>query len=165
MPCCIGCSRPKLLPPPWPARSNRVAAWSSNSADHGNIRILVEGAYRALRQLGVQQPERLNPWYFPSIAEYSAILERCGIEVTYALLFDRPTPLQDGERGLENWFRMFGGRFMEPLADSQHAEFFRLVSGLRRALPAARRQLVRRLPPPAHRRAQIAANRSPSAGA
>ena len=95
---------------------------------YGNVRILVEGAYRALRQLGVQQPERWNAWYFPSIAEYSAILERCGIEVTFALLFDRPTPLQDGDRGLETWFRMFGGRFTEPLADSQHAEFFRLVS-------------------------------------
>ena len=35
-------------------------------------------AYRALRQLGVEQPERFNAWYFPSIAEYSAILERCG---------------------------------------------------------------------------------------
>jgi trans-aconitate 2-methyltransferase len=95
---------------------------------HGNIRVLLEGSYRALRQLGFPQPERFNPWYFPSVAEYSAILERCGIEVTCALLFDRPTPLQDGDRGLENWFRMFGGRFLEPLADTQQAEFFRLVA-------------------------------------
>jgi trans-aconitate 2-methyltransferase len=94
----------------------------------GNIKILVEGSYRALRQMGLPNPERLNPWYFPGIPEYSAILERCGIEVTRALLFDRPTPLQDGERGLETWFHMFGGRFLEPLADTQHAEFFRLVS-------------------------------------
>ena len=65
----------------------------------GNVQLLVEGAYHALRQLGVHQPERFNPWYYPSVAEYSAVLERCGIEVTFALLFDRPTPLQDGERG------------------------------------------------------------------
>ena len=83
---------------------------------HGNIRILVEAAYRALRQLGVEHPERFNPWYYPSIAEYAAILERCGLEVTFAHLFDRPTPLQDGERGLDTWFRMFGSRLMEPLA-------------------------------------------------
>jgi len=95
---------------------------------HGNIRVLVEGAYRALRHLGVPEPERLNPWYFPSVAAYSAVLESCGIEVTCALLFDRLTPLQDGERGLETWFHMFGGCFLEPLADSQHAEFFRLLS-------------------------------------
>jgi SAM-dependent methyltransferase len=94
---------------------------------HGNIPILVEGAYRALRHLGVQQPERLNPWYFPTIGEYSTILERCGIDVTYARLFDRPTPLQDGERGLETWFQMFGNCFTERVADSQIGEFFRLV--------------------------------------
>jgi hypothetical protein len=95
---------------------------------HGNVRILVDAAYRALRQLGVQHPERLNPWYYPSIAEYSAILESTGIEVTYALLFDRPTPLQDGERGLENWWRMFGSRLMEPLDDAGRADFFRLTA-------------------------------------
>jgi SAM-dependent methyltransferase len=96
---------------------------------HGNVQILAGGACRALRHMGVPEPERLNPWYFPSVAAYSAILERCGIEVTCALLFDRPTPLRDGERGLETWFHMFGGRFLEPLADSQHSEFFRLLSG------------------------------------
>src|ERR1035438_5033773 len=36
----------------------------------GNIRILVEGACHALHQLGVHQPERFNPWYYPSVAEY-----------------------------------------------------------------------------------------------
>ncbi|MCX6627531.1 MAG: methyltransferase domain-containing protein [Candidatus Solibacter sp.] len=94
----------------------------------GNIQILVDSAYHALRQLGINQPERFNPWYYPSVAEYSAILERCGIEVTFAHLFDRPTPLKDGERGLEAWFRMFGSRFMEPLDDAGAGEFLRLVS-------------------------------------
>jgi SAM-dependent methyltransferase len=94
----------------------------------GNIQVLVEGAYRALRQLGVNLPERFNPWYYPSIAEYSAILEGCGIEVAFALLFDRPTLLQDGGRGLETWFRMFGSRLMEPLTGAQRPDFLRLVS-------------------------------------
>jgi trans-aconitate 2-methyltransferase len=96
---------------------------------HGNVRILVEAAYRALRHLGVHQPERFNPWYYPSIAEYSAVLERCGIEVTFANLFDRPTPLHDGERGLDTWFRMFGSGLMESLTPAQHPEFLRLVEG------------------------------------
>lgn len=99
----------------------------SEFGGRGNIRVLAEGAYRALRELGVQEPERFNPWYYPSVAEYSTILERCGIEVTFASLFDRPTPLEDGERGLGNWFRMFGSRLMEPLDAAQHPEFLRLV--------------------------------------
>jgi trans-aconitate 2-methyltransferase len=94
----------------------------------GNCQILLQAAYHALSHLGAPHPERLNPWYFPSVAEYSAILENCGIEVTFAHLFDRPTPLPDGERGLETWFRMFGACLTEPLDDDATPEFFRLVS-------------------------------------
>jgi len=40
-------------------------------------------------------PNNLNPWYFPSIGEYSSLLEKVGFEVVFAQLFDRPTPLGD----------------------------------------------------------------------
>jgi SAM-dependent methyltransferase len=95
----------------------------------GNIAILVEGAYRALRRLGVEDPEKYNPWYFPGVGEYAPLLERHGIEVTFAALFDRPTPLEEGEGGLETWFRMFGSRLMEPLPEGRREEFLRLVAG------------------------------------
>jgi trans-aconitate 2-methyltransferase len=49
-----------------------------------------------------------NPWYYPSVGEYAALIEARGLEVRYAALFDRPTPLDDGEQGLANWLRMFG---------------------------------------------------------
>ncbi len=42
--------------------------------------------------------------YFPSIPEYSRILEDAGLEVRMAHLFDRPTPLE-GEQGMANWLR------------------------------------------------------------
>jgi trans-aconitate methyltransferase len=94
---------------------------------HGNVAALVDAAYRALGQLGIPEPERLNPWYFPSVAEYASLLEECGIEVTLAVLFDRPTPLEDGEHGIDQWFRMFGGPLMAPLSADQVPEFLRLV--------------------------------------
>lgn len=47
-----------------------------------------------------------NPWYFPSIAEYASLLERNGLGVVRATLFDRPTPVE-GESGLRDWFQMF----------------------------------------------------------
>lgn len=56
-----------------------------------------------------------NPWYFPSIAEYSSILEKHGLEVTFAQLYCRPTPLNEGENGLRNWILMFGNSFLEGL--------------------------------------------------
>ena len=52
-----------------------------------------------------------NPWYFPGVAEYSAILEAQGLETVSAELFDRPTPLE-GERGMENWLEMFGEKLL-----------------------------------------------------
>lgn len=57
-----------------------------------------------------------NPWYYPSVAEYSSLLERHSLEITYTLLFDRPTPLEDGEHGLRHWLDMFGGSIASAIA-------------------------------------------------
>ncbi len=47
--------------------------------------------------------------YFPSVSQQSAVLERNGFEVTSMILFDRPTPLEGGLRGLRDWIAMFRG--------------------------------------------------------
>lgn len=46
------------------------------------------------------------PFYFPTISEYTALLESNGFRVRYAVLFDRPTELK-GEMGLKDWINMF----------------------------------------------------------
>lgn len=46
------------------------------------------------------------PFFFPTVGEYAPLLEAAGFRVTFAALFDRPTPLA-GERGMEDWIRMF----------------------------------------------------------
>lgn len=45
-------------------------------------------------------------FYFPTVGEYAPMLERYGLQVRYAVLFDRPTP-QQTENGLADWIRMF----------------------------------------------------------
>lgn len=45
--------------------------------------------------------------YYPALGEYSALLEKHGVEVLGAWLFDRPTPLTDGEQGLRHWIEQF----------------------------------------------------------
>ena len=47
-----------------------------------------------------------NKWYFPSIGEYSTLLEQQGFTVNFAALFSRPTKLE-GQNGLANWLDMF----------------------------------------------------------
>ena len=64
----------------------------------GNVQELLLAAGRAWRKLGISGPVP-KPWYYPSVAEYSAILENHGLEVTYANLFERPTPLEDAAGG------------------------------------------------------------------
>jgi len=84
----------------------------------GNIAALVAAVERAWPKAGLPQPVP-NPWYYPSLAEYAGLLEEHGLEVTYGLLFDRPTPLEDGEHGLCNWLEMFGGLLTENLPKDQ----------------------------------------------
>ena len=93
----------------------------------GNIRALLDASDRALRELGVDRPERFHPWYYPGIGEYASLLERHSLEVTFATLFDRPTPLEGGDEALPNWFRMFGARLTEALAPERMAEYHTLV--------------------------------------
>jgi trans-aconitate methyltransferase len=80
----------------------------------GNTAELLKAVQHAWQKLGLAGPA-LRPWYYPSLAEYAGLLEKYGFEVTQAILFDRPTPLDDGERGLRNWLEMFGSAFVEGL--------------------------------------------------
>jgi trans-aconitate 2-methyltransferase len=73
----------------------------------GNCARVIASARQALREFGVENPP--HPWFYPSLAEYAALLEQSGFEVTFATLFDRPTPL-DG--GLEGWLNMFAGSLL-----------------------------------------------------
>ena len=77
----------------------------------GCVRRVIEAVNAALGRSDAAE----RPWYFPSVGEYSAVLEGQGFEVRYMTLFDRPTPLEDGERGLANWLEMFGGSYFTAL--------------------------------------------------
>lgn len=77
----------------------------------GNVQTVIRGITEVLSQeYGMNVTDR-NPWYFPSIGEYSAILEQSGFKVSYAHHFDRPTPLTDGEKGLNHWLDSFADDF------------------------------------------------------
>jgi len=103
----------------------------------GNIRAVMAASDRALRKLGVPDPERDHPWYYPSVSEYSTLLERNGFEVNSAALFDRPTPLEGDDDALPNWLRMFGARLVQRLAPERVPEYHRLASEF--AAPALHR--------------------------
>ncbi len=95
----------------------------------GNVRRIVEAMTAAYRRFASPQGagHDPNPWYYPSIGEYSGLLETQGFEVSFATLFDRPTPLEKGDAGLRNWIRMFGGTFLEDVPEKKREDFFHSV--------------------------------------
>jgi len=90
----------------------------------GNISTIVE-ALRAV--LGKEADER-SPWMFLSISEYATLLERYGLEVRQANLFDRPTPVE-GEHGMEDWLQMFGGSFFRDMSPTLAKEKISEIAG------------------------------------
>jgi trans-aconitate 2-methyltransferase len=94
---------------------------------NGNTRSIVN----ALRvALGPESDTRC-PWYYPSIGEYAPVLERHGLQVRQAELFDRPTPLE-GETGMEDWLRMFCGSYFKGTPAGEVVTKIREIAGLLR---------------------------------
>jgi hypothetical protein len=85
----------------------------------GNVQGVLTAVRLAAQRLGLAIPE--PAWYFPGVAEYAPLLESAGLEVRFATLFDRPTPLE-GPEGMRNWVRVFSHRELalvpEPLRDA-----------------------------------------------
>lgn len=76
----------------------------------GNIKSIITAVNNAIGDPSYWV--NVNPWYFPSISEYGTLLENQGLELTLATLFERSTPLEDGERGIQNWLKMFCSSFL-----------------------------------------------------
>ncbi|MFN0088425.1 MAG: class I SAM-dependent methyltransferase [Blastocatellia bacterium] len=85
----------------------------------GNVRRIYSALEEAIREQTGNLVTAQN--YFPSIGEYCPLLERNGLQVASAVLFDRMTRLEDGEDGLSNWIRMFRRDVIENLPEEARA--------------------------------------------
>jgi trans-aconitate methyltransferase len=93
----------------------------------GNVQTIVKGIEDVLSQeYGIDAAKR-NPWYFPSIGEYSSLLEQNGFRVTFVHHFDRPTPLGDNENGLKNWLESFSDDFFQEFSQEERLELYRKI--------------------------------------
>lgn len=90
----------------------------------GNIQSLITALFEALKKFDCYDPS--HRWFFPSIAEYSTILERHRIEVTSAWLFDRPTKLE-GDNAIVDWFTIFGEAIHADVDDECFAEAVKIA--------------------------------------
>lgn len=93
----------------------------------GNVERIRSALVAALQEAGVSWDSVRDPWYFPSVSEYATLLEGRGLRVRYAALFPRPTLLDGGEEGMDNWLRMFGGAYLNALAPDRRAAVIAVV--------------------------------------
>jgi len=84
----------------------------------GNIQTIVSAIHEVVSQY---HPLPASRQYYPSVSEYTGILEAHGLEVRMAQLFDRPTPLE-GEAGMENWIKQFKDYYFEGLPGTAFVE-------------------------------------------
>lgn len=91
----------------------------------GNIQAIAMALASVLDTLGYAS-QTISPWYFPSIGQYATQLEQQGFDVTYAVLLDRPTPLE-GDAGMANWIKMFASRLLEKLSSQQQTEVIQAI--------------------------------------
>ncbi|NGQ94693.1 methyltransferase domain-containing protein [Brevibacillus sp. SYP-B805] len=96
-----------------------------------NIGSILDAIAQVLTQRGIDAEER-NPWYFPSVGEYSVLLEQQGFRVTYAAHFDRPTPLGDDEHGLTHWLDTFAKDFFHDFSPAEKAHAYQEIADILR---------------------------------
>jgi SAM-dependent methyltransferase len=86
---------------------------------HGCVDTVKRALVGALARRGIDG-DALNPWYFPTVEDYSARLERRGFVVSYIALIPRPTPLP---ADIKPWLETFAQSFMAPLAADDRPAF------------------------------------------
>lgn len=96
----------------------------------GNIDAIIQGITNVLQEEYAINVSSRNPWYFPSVGEYSSLLEKYGFEVSYAHLFDRPTKLPDGDEGLFRFLDTFAMNFFPELSQGEKADAYNKIKAL-----------------------------------
>ena len=79
----------------------------------GNVERITSALETSVRDATGAAVDAVN--YYPSVEEYSTLLQRHGLEVQSAKLFDRLTRLEEGESGLRSWIEMFRGSLISEI--------------------------------------------------
>ncbi len=81
----------------------------------GNVEGIILAARKVLTRHGFYKNAASQPWYYPSVGEYTTLLEKRDFRIDYASHFDRETELKDGDNGIKDWLRMFGSSFFKDI--------------------------------------------------
>lgn len=77
-----------------------------------NAEIILSNLKTSLISRGYQANADKKVTFFPSVGEYTSLLEKAGFTIRYVLYFDRDTEL-NGEDGIKNFLTMFYAQYFE----------------------------------------------------
>lgn len=85
----------------------------------GNVEEIIVATRKALTRHGHYANAAIQLWYFPSLSEYTTLLEKKGFRVQFAAHFDRPTELKDADNGVKDWIKMFLNALFQNIPESE----------------------------------------------
>jgi len=89
----------------------------------GNVAKIRSALHGGLRRHAID-PMPIDPWYYPSLEEYSELLSKAGFIVNYIDLIPRPTKLPGD---ILDWLKIFAQPFTQALAEPQRISFLKEV--------------------------------------
>jgi len=100
-----------------------------------NIGAIRKALREAIAEAGETIDEEPFARYYPTVGEYSTLLEAQGFRVTLATHFDRPTKLDNEEQGLRNWLHTFTDNVLDSIPpEKRDAVISRVEDALRPTL-------------------------------
>lgn len=85
----------------------------------GNVAALTT-AMRAVGEAMGGNVALAGPWFYPTVEQYSRLLEKGGFNVDKITIFYRPTPLKNGIR---SWMKVMRAPFFEQFADREEQAY------------------------------------------
>jgi trans-aconitate methyltransferase len=89
----------------------------------GNVEAIRQALHQALLNLSID-PWSIDPWYYPSVDEYTELLNRGGFSVNHIELIPRPTKLPGDIMG---WLDVFAQPFTKAVTKGERVAFLEKV--------------------------------------
>jgi len=93
----------------------------------GCLHIVINEILYLMNDKHISFPVINDVLYYPSVSEYTTLLEKNGFEVVFACLFDRPTELNGGYDGLKNFIEMFLNWIFTKTAPKEKKEIIEML--------------------------------------
>lgn len=86
-----------------------------------NVMKIIKALQKSLVKNGFVENAEMTLWYFPTLGEYTSLLESKGFRVNYAIYYDRETKLNDDKDGIKDWLKMFATHYFNGIEESSVA--------------------------------------------